>query len=278
MKRIFSLMIRLALAAFMLLVIISPIYFLIIVSLFSNTQITSPSQSIIPDGFNIGNFLEVIRSDSRFYFALGWTILFALLASLLKTIILVTGGFGLSLMKQKTRLIISLVLMFFMSIPEIILYTGLYKNTISWDLKQSVIFLPLSAPLIFSFFSLMYFQNAFLNIGEKFSKMVMIDRLSVWDRIVYMYLPKIQFSLIVSAIFSLIYAWNSFLWPNIILPGTGIIFLGQWFRTTGMIPSGQLENLVAAGAIITMIIPLIFYWSTTKWVNRSFTNPVKQNN
>ncbi|WP_391592228.1 Sugar ABC transporter permease protein [[Mycoplasma] cavipharyngis] len=273
----FSLMIRLSLIIGVVLLIVSPVYFLIIVALFSNNQAISVNQSIVPDGFNINNFLVAIQENqNQFLRAFGWTILFAFLASLLKAFVLITGGFGLSLMQSKTRLIICIILMFLMSIPEVVLYTGLYRNTIAWNLKESVIFLPISVPLVFSYFSLIYFRNAFLSINLKFNKMTIIDRLTIIEKIRYMYFPKLKFALIISLIFSMISAWNSFLWPNIILSGTEIVVLGQWFRSLGFIPQGQLQNLMAVGATITMIIPLIFYWISAKWVNRSFFKPIKQ--
>lgn len=274
MKKILWISIKYLIILMSIILIISPIYFLFIVALFSNAQVSSQNQNLLPDGFNIQNFWLVIKSDNQFLNALGWTILFAFIATLIKTIILVFGGYGLSIMNKKTRTIIIFIFMFFASIPEIILYTGLYRNAISWDLRSSVVFLPLSAPLIFSFFSLIYFQNAFLSISYRFNKMTKIDHLTLNEKILYMFLPKIKISLIISSIFSLIGAWNSFLWPNILLNGTNIILLGQWFRTSkaSMIPSGQLENFLAAGALITMIIPLIFYWISNKWVNKNFFN------
>lgn len=249
--------------------IITPIYFLIFYALMSDSQASSVNTKLSLDSINFQNFLRVI--DGEFWRALGWTILFSVIATIGKNLVLVAAAYGVHLLTAKYKKTCLIILMFFLSIPEISLYFGWYQNANQWSLSTNVVFIPLTVPVIMSFFSLSYFYQAFEKISKYQYFLMQSDRLNFVERICYFYWPKLKVPLIISTIFGFLYSWNSFLWPNLIFNDSSIQFLGKWFRNLGGLPQGgNLQNLVSAGAVIVMLLSLLMYWINSKWINKNF--------
>lgn len=269
-KRTLFSFVKYSIVIFVLLLILFPLYYLITLSLTSSSEALKDNIRFVPDGFNYKNY-DILNSD--FWSSLTYSFLFVITALTIRLVSLFLGGYGLYLTTRKIKTLFFSIFLFFSIVPEISIYLGI-KGVLN-DLNISDIVFSLSASSFFSFFSLSYFHNSFNQVSQKEKDIIKIDNLNKLEVFYYVYLPKLKMPIFLTVIFTTISTWNSFLWPSYILSGktingVGFDTISLWFLRVGDIPHGmgRHENLVAAGSVISIIIPLGIYLIFSKLINR----------
>lgn len=251
-----------------LILILFPVYYLIIISFMSNDFVLTDNPSFVSDGFNIENYLGIF--DYKFWNAVLLTFNNIVIVLIIKLFILFFGAYGLFLLNEKLKIIFFSFFLFISIIPEASIYFNLLRlrNEI-FIMNQSVVF-TLSVTSFFSFFSLTYFYNTFQQISQKEKNIIYIDKLNWYEKFIYGYFPKLKLPFLLTIIFTTIEVWNSFLWPSIILSGRTDQNINIWYSDLGHLEGGgQLLNIVSAGAVVSLVIPLGIYLIFSKFINRS---------
>ncbi|CBV66997.1 Glycerol transporter subunit C [Mycoplasma leachii 99/014/6] len=232
-------------------------------ALLYNSSIIENKTYIFIKEWNWSNFLKAFQSN--FLAAFGWTILFSTILISIRIIVYTLAIIGLLKMKpvyQKVFLyffiIISLIPEFsiFLSLKTVLLQINLYTTPIAYVTNA-----------IFSFFNFTYIFNLAKSIETEKSKVMINDNLKWHDKLFYVYLPKMKLGYFLLIIFSFISVWNDYLWPQFILSNT-YTNITIWYQTLGREQEASLINVQAAGAMISILVPLIIYMSFSKKIGR----------
>ncbi|CBW54224.1 Glycerol transporter subunit C [Mycoplasma mycoides subsp. capri LC str. 95010] len=262
-KIIIKEIIKYLLIALLCLLLLFPLYYLLLQALLSNLSILDNKTYLVIKEWNWSNFLKAFQSN--FLKAFGWTILFSTILISIRIIVYSLAIIGLLKMKpvyQKLFLyffiIISLIPEFsiFLSLKFVLLQINLYTTPIAYVTNA-----------IFSFFNFTYIFNLAKSIENEKSKVMINDNLKWYDKLFYVYLPKMKLGYFLLIIFSFISVWNDYLWPQFIL-SEKFTNISIWYLTLGREQEASLKNVQAAGAMISILVPLIIYMSFSKKIGK----------
>ncbi|QMT98740.1 carbohydrate ABC transporter permease [Mycoplasma tullyi] len=257
----------------LIIIVLFPLYYLIVLSLTSRTQITSGVTKLLPDGFNYQNYQGLINKEFGLAFLLTFLSVLILIALKLSSTLL--AAFGLNKISSKFRKALFIFFLITSFIPEISIYLYLFSTLNEFGIINinSLSFV-LGLPILFSFFMLMLFYSTINKEYEAKKNLMKIDRITPMQAFWSVYLPKLKVPIYLLIIFTTIEAWNSFLWPQLILSGRvyqdnmPINTISTWFLKLGFVDRLDLINIRAAGAFISTLIPLSIYIIWSRIINR----------
>lgn len=244
--------------------VLFPVYYLLLFSLLSSNSIKDSSYDYVIREWNWSNFGKLF--DKQFFEALFYTFVFASTLILLRLITYSLAIAGLLKMKPLLQKIFQYFFLLISLVPEFSIFLSL-KITLN-DLRISSIFFTTITNAIFSFFSFTYVFNLAKSTSNKKSKLMINDNLRWYQKIIYVYLPKLKLAYFLMIFFTFITVWNDYLWPVYILQGTNIQNITIWYRNIFVTSGGALINIQAAGAVISIVIPLTIYGIFAKKINR----------
>ncbi|UWD34545.1 ABC transporter permease family protein [Mesomycoplasma molare] len=267
MKKIIKVTIIFLLLFLLLFFIFFPIYFLILVSLKSNQSFLNNEYSLIIDEWNFKNYSFLKEFD--FWKA----ILISLISSFVLIIIrmIIYFGFIISFynFSNKFKKTIQLILMILFIIPEFSIFLSL-KNILNiLNISSNLNYFSLISNSLFSFFLLNNMLFNYTKTKDKYYKIIIIDNLNFLEQLKLIYWKEMKHSFFMLVVFSFITTWNDFLWVNFLLSGSEDKTLAIWFRYYAPIPTGgYFLNLQAAGAFVSIFIPITIYFIFSKQITK----------
>ncbi|MBG0730891.1 carbohydrate ABC transporter permease [Mycoplasma sp. 'Moose RK'] len=250
--------------------IIFPFYFMLVYALSPEEQANDTRVPIFwPDHFAWDNFVKAAQSG--YFAALGITALVTAISVIAKIFFSMTFGYAFSLKKWRFKKISWTVFLSILVLPETALLIGQYRIMVmlGWNDGFQSIF-ALTAPFVASVFSGFMFRNAFEEIPDRIKEAAMVDGCS---RIRYFFrvaIPMIGPTIWTVGILTAFSAWNSTLWPLLILQSNSseMTTLNTWLLQkvgvadeNAQIPGGFFKNIRMAGAILTILPMFIAYFA-----------------
>nr|VZR97703.1 Lactose transport system permease protein LacG [Mycoplasma feriruminatoris] len=262
-KIIIKEIVKYLLIGLLILLLLFPLYYLLLQALLYNSSIVENKTYLVIKVWNWSNFLKAFQSN--FLKAFGWTILFATILIIIRIIVYSLAIIGLLKMKPVYQKVILYFFIIISLIPEFSIFLSLKTVLLQINLESTPIAFITNA--IFSFFNFTYIFNLAKSIESEKSKVMINDNLKWYDKLFYVYLPKMRLGYFLLIIFSFISVWNDYLWPQFIL-SEGFTNITIWYQTLGREQEASLINVQAAGAMISVLIPLIIYMSFSKKIGR----------
>lgn len=263
-KRIIKEILKYIALCFLIMLLLFPLYFLMVNGLKTNASALENKLELFPQSPQWENFITII--NKRFWEAFGWTLLFATTLIALRVVVYSLAiGALLSMNKQYQKyflyffLVISLV-------PEFSIYLSLIR--ILHTIRIDTTVFGAVANGIFSFFTFTYIFNIAKSIKDRKEKLMVNDNLKWHQKIIYVYLPKLKLAYFLLVIFTFISVWNDYLWPNILLRNSDKSNITIWYLSLGNVQGSVLLNIQAAGATLSVIVPLVLYSIVAKKINR----------
>lgn len=116
-------------------------------------------------------------------------------------------------------------------------------------------------------FSILLFRSAFMSLPKAVDEAAVLDGATEFQRYWRVSLPQVKGSMAVVGIFSFMFAWDDFLWPQIVLTSednytltVGLQFLAGAFADD--------QKVVAAGTMIAVIPLIVAFFFAQKWFFR----------
>ncbi|MRG60738.1 ABC transporter permease subunit [Agromyces sp. CFH 90414] len=116
-------------------------------------------------------------------------------------------------------------------------------------------------------FSILLFRTAFGSLAKAVDEAAVIDGASEFQRYWRVSMPQVKGTMAVVGIFSFMFAWDDFLWPQIVLTSqqnytltVGLEFLAGAFADD--------QKVVAAGTMIAVIPLIVAFFIAQKWFFR----------
>ncbi len=212
------------------------------------------------------NYVEVFELQGL-YRSLTNTTLVTILVVAGQLLTSIMGGYAFARLKFPGRDKLFLLYLATYMIPFVVLIIPLYQVMQALDWVNTTT--ALIVPWIFTVYGTFLMRQFFLAIPKELEEAAYIDGASRWLMLRKLFIPAVMPGIATLATFSFLYAWNSFLWPLIIIKiGSDNSVLTLALSQLQGRASDKL-NLILAGAAVTIIPPVIVFISMQKYYLKS---------
>jgi multiple sugar transport system permease protein len=181
------------------------------------------------------------------------------------------GGYAFSRMNFRGRDAVFLVYLGTIMIPFVVLIIPLYQLMVLIGWQDRLVSLIL--PWIFTAYGTFLMRQFFISIPKELEEAAFLDGLSRLGILLRIFVPLSGPAIATQAIITFLYAWNSFVWPLIIIGDSPI---ENHVLTLSMI---QLQtnyssqpNLVLTGAAVAVLPPLILFMFAQRYFVEGVAN------
>ena len=187
-----------------------PFYWMI--SAATNTSFDVANGRIIPGNHALENFQNLI-SGSNLWGAMGNSILYAIMQTLLAIFVCSLAGYGFELYHDKKKDTVFTILLLAMMIPQVATMIPLFKMISSMGLLNTV--WAFIMPSISTPFLIMMFRQNSRNFPIDVMEAARIDGLSEFMIFIRMYMPMMKATYAAAGVITFMNAWNAYLWPKV---------------------------------------------------------------
>lgn len=215
-------------------------------------------KTLIPDSLDPKNFLALATTRDGVYFtwfknSLILTVLQAGLSLILSSFV----GYGLGVYRFKGRNLIFIVVLAVMLVPLQILILPLYKLMAALGIMNN--YLGVLAPFVVSPFAIFFFRQYSLGIPKDYLDAGRIDGLGEFGIFFRLTAPLMAPAFGAMAILMSQQAWNSFLWPLIVMR-TGNMFPLTIGLNSLLTPYGNNYDMLIAGSCAASVPIIILFF------------------
>lgn len=230
---------------------------------YANIRLSDPVEklSVHPE-----NYKEVFELQGL-YKNLTNTTLVTILVVLGQLLTSIMGGYAFARLKFPGRDKLFLLYLGTYMIPFVVLIIPLYQvmQALSWVNTATA----LVVPWIFTVYGTFLMRQFFLTIPMEIEEAAHIDGASRWLMLRKIFIPAIMPGIATLATFSFLYAWNSFIWPLIIIKigSENSVLTLALSQLQGR--SSDKLNLILAGATVTILPPVLVFIAMQKYYLKS---------
>ena len=184
--------------------------------------------------------------------------LVALPATIIPMLVGALAGYGFARFQSRTRDYIFLAVVLFMAVPQMMVAVPVYNLMIQLGLISNL----LSLILVHSAWGvpwiILFMRNFFRTLPGEVEEAARVDGASDFKIFYKIVLPMALPAMAAVIVFQFMWVWNDFFFAQILIQKS------DWFLSTQCVPRlvGQLVrpyDLLSAGAILTMIVPVAIY-------------------
>jgi multiple sugar transport system permease protein len=168
------------------------------------------------------------------------------------------GGYAFSRVEFRGRNTLFLAYLGSIMIPFVVLIIPMYRLMVILDWQNKIVSLIL--PWIFTAYGTFLMRQFFISIPKEIEEAALIDGASRFRILWTIFVPLSKPAIATLAIFSFLYAWNSFLWPLLIINTANE---ANHVLTLALITLSNVAadrpNIVLTGAAIAILPPMIIF-------------------
>jgi ABC-type glycerol-3-phosphate transport system permease component len=168
------------------------------------------------------------------------------------------GGYAFSRIQFRGRDTLFLAYLGSIMIPFVVLIIPMYRLMVVLDWQNKLVSLIL--PWIFTAYGTFLMRQFFISIPKEIEEAAMLDGASRFRILWQLFVPLSTPAIATLAIFSFLYAWNSFLWPLISINQGNEM---NHVMTLALIKlrniAADRPNIVLTGAAIAILPPMIVF-------------------
>lgn len=181
------------------------------------------------------------------------------------------GGYAFSRMSFRGKEAVFLVYLGTIMIPFVVLIIPLYQVmvVIGWQDRLAALIIP----WIFTAYGTFLMRQFFVSIPKELEEAAFLDGLSRFGILWRVFVPLSGPAIATQAIITFLYAWNSFLWPLVIIgdsPITNHVLTLSLITLRTAFTSEP--NLVLTGAAVAILPPLILFVLAQKYFVEGIAN------
>lgn len=222
-------------------------------TLYANQRVAEVSEYVDPQW---GNYTAVL--NLKLDRALVNTTLVTILVVAGQLVTSIFGGYAFSRVEFKGRDTLFLVYLGSIMIPFVVLIIPMYRLMVLLGWQNTLV--SLIVPWIFTAYGTFLMRQFFLAIPKEIEEAALLDGASRFRILWAVFVPLSTPAIATLAIFSFLYAWNSFLWPLLII-GEGNV--DNHVLTLALIRLSNAfadqPNIVLTGAAIAILPPVIVF-------------------
>ena len=207
--------------------------------------------------FQTGNYGKVLGLEG-FGRSLTNTVLVTILVVVGQVFTSILGGYAFSRLRFRGRDRIFLLYLGSIMIPFVVLLIPLYRLMIAIGWGNTLTSLVI--PFVFTAYGTFLMRQFFVSIPRELEEAAVIDGASRWTILWRIFFPLSIPAVATLSTFSFLYAWNSFVWPLIIIDSGNTD--GSVLALTLSVLGGRAAdtpNLVLAGVVLAMLAPIAVF-------------------
>ncbi|MBM4427130.1 MAG: carbohydrate ABC transporter permease [Chloroflexi bacterium] len=221
---------------------------------YQNVRLSEPVESI---GWHPENYTEVIELNNLGR-ALTNTALVTILVVLGQLMTSILGGYAFARLKFPGRDTVFVFYLGTIMIPFVMLIVPLYQLMvlIGWTDRLAALIIP----WIFTAYGTFLMRQHFITFPKEIEEAALLDGASRFQILYQIILPASVPAIATQATFTFLYAWNSFIWPLVIINvGNEKNHVLTLALNVLRGRASDTPNLILAGAAIAIIPPLIVF-------------------
>ncbi len=222
--------------------------------IFQNVRLSEPVESI---GAHPENYKEVIELNNMNR-ALTNTTLVTIMVVIGQLLTSVVGGYAFARLKFPGRDTLFVFYLGTIMIPFVMLIVPLYQLmvVIGWTDRLAALIIP----WIFTAYGTFLMRQHFITFPKEIEEAALLDGASRMQILTQILIPASVPALATQATFTFLYAWNSFIWPLVIINvGNEKNHVLTLALNVLRGRASDTPNLILAGAAIAVIPPLIVF-------------------
>lgn len=248
------------------LVALFPIYWMIISSLKTSTELLLPVPTLWPRDFQWANFPNVLNRAPFMRYLLN-TLITTFFIMLGEVVIGVLAAYGFSKGQFKGKNVLFLLVLGALMIPIQVTFVPIYVmvSRMGWINSYPGLIVP---NLVSAYFIFML-RQAFMSVDDSYLDAGRVDGLTRLGLIRHVLMPMCAPTLITVSIISFINGWNSYFWPKMVVTqdqfrtvAVGVVRLRQTFA--GMEVANY--NEIMAGAVMAIIPIVVLFLVLQKYI------------
>ena len=249
---------------FMGVIVIFPFYWMIITSLKSGNEIKATVQTFFPQQIMWENYSQAMKS-MNFLVLIKNTLIVGIISTIGTIITTILAAYAFARLNFKGRDIMFMLLLGSMMIPGEMMVVSNYISVsrLGWADTENMIgnFAAMIVPFWVSIFYIYLLRQNFKQIPNELYLAAKVDGKSDWSFLWKVMVPLAMPTLTTIFILKLMGAWNSYVWPNLIVGGNK----KMWLITNGLRRSfntsedaNQFGVQMAATVVVTVPLLLLF--------------------
>lgn len=222
----------------------------------------------------LGNFGEVLKLNG-FDRAITNTVLVTVLVVAGQLFTSILGGYAFARLRFKGRDSIFLLWLGSIMIPFVVIIIPLFQLMVGVNWVNNLGSLVI--PFIFSAYGTFLMRQFFVTIPKELEEAALIDGASRWTILWKIFVPLSIPAIATLTTFAFLYAWNSFLWPLIVIDSgnEAAAVLAPALSVLGG-RGADSPNLILAGVILAIAAPiLVFIFAQRAFVENAQSSGLK---
>ena len=239
----------------MALIIVFPFYWMIISSLKTASEYRRTIPTLIPEFFDMHNYIEVFTSKDLLLGRLFMNTLYVgIVSTFLSLIITVLCAFAFARLEFKGRDTIFGLLLATMMIPGELFTITNYQtvNTFGWMKTFTV----LIVPFLVSIFYIYLLKQNFMQVPNELYLAAKVDGTSDFKYLWKVMIPLALPTIISITILKMMGSWNSYMWPRLVANDDAHRLITNGLRTAFTDASGVTDIPVQMAAVAVVSAPL----------------------
>ena len=254
------------------LVMIFPLYWMLITSLKTESEIVTMVPTFWPKELIFSNYVDAWTAVPFLRYI--WNTLYVTFwQMLIQTVVGVLAAHGFARGRFPGKNVLFLIVLSAMMIPSQVTFIPLYVliAKLNWVDTLSGLILPetVSAYMIF-----MLRQN-FMSVDQSYLDAGRVDGLGILGTIRYVLIPMCKASVVTVSLVSFINGWNNYFWPKILSksPETRLISVGlaQMKNIWQDLSGTGYYNTIMAGVVISIIPVVILFAFNQKYMLKGYS-------
>ncbi|MDC7230903.1 MAG: carbohydrate ABC transporter permease [Sphaerochaetaceae bacterium] len=255
-----------ALAVFVTLFMVFPLYWMFISSVKSQEEILLALPTFWPKEWHFENYSNVMQraNFSKYYYN---TIVMTAGILISQVVTGVLAAYGFSKGKFKGKKVLFVLVLGALMIPLQVTFIPLYIMFANWKLTDT--FLGLILPEMVSPYYIFMMRQAFLTVDDSYIEAAKIDGMGRLGIITRVLVPMCKSTLITITLVTFTNGWNSYFWPKIIAKNevrrvltVGLVHLRNTFA--GLDTMNNHE--IMAGAVMSVLPVIVLFFIFQKYM------------
>jgi multiple sugar transport system permease protein len=217
----------------------------------------------IPSSFRFTNYSEVLNffNFGRYY---ANTIFVTIVTTVLTMLISTTAAYAFARLKFPGRDLIFFIMLGVMMVPTQM--TLIPRYLIMYKLDWINTFTALIVPNLFSIFNTFFLRQYFMSLPKELEDAAKIDGCSYFRTFWKIFLPLCTTSMIAIGYYTIMSAWNDFLWPLIITNSDSMRVISVGMSSLQGEHMNETQYLTAASVMATLPILALFIFAQKQFI------------
>lgn len=250
-----------ALIYFVLIVVgllfVFPFVYMISSSLKTSNEVISVPPTLVPNTLQLGNYIEVFNLPTV-------PVVRQLINTVIVTACVVAGwvitsvlaGYAFARLEFPGRELLFGLYLGTLMVPFAVILVPMYRIMVAFNWTDKLI--ALIVPWIFTAYGTFLLRQFFMGLPRDLEEAAMMDGANRWGVLFRIAVPLARPAMATLATFGFLYAWNSFLWPLIIISNPQNKVISQGLMDLQSLYAVRID-LVMAGSTLAVIPTLIAF-------------------